>query len=325
MEYKDNNPSRIFIKEKKSKKEDEKDILKNFLLRIQLTYEDIIESEKPDFIIEFPNNLKVGCEVTRFYSDNKGRKFIAEWKRFAQKLKKELIGRNKNYRYIMGSVHFKKLQNLNSLINDEFFIKELADIVDNSYKNLKEPSKRLNTFVYGNFLIEELIDIPDERYKKFYSKMSINFIHSDDFKPISQTPKRLNFRHRNGKFNLIRENIDHIYLRNIYPDEQYLWWPSHLQSGEIPPTQKALEEIISKYNKKAGKYKIENLYQKWLIIFAEGLGLNDICCNVGHLEQKLIQETSYFTNIYVFDKFTESITQVYPVCANVFSGAARMI
>ena len=312
MEYKDSNPSRIFIKEEKSKKEDEKEILENFLLRLHLKYENIIDSEKPDFIIEFPNNLKVGCEVTRFYSDGKGRKFFAEWKRFAQKLKKELIGRNENYKYIMGSVHFKKLQNLDSLINDDFFIKELADIVDNSYKNLKEPSERLNTFVYGNYLIEEFIDIPDERYKKFYYKTNV-------------PPKKLNYRHRNGKFNLIRENIDHLYLRNIYPKDQYLWWPSHFQTGEMPPTQKAVEEIISKYNRKAGKYKIENLDQKWLIIFAEGLGLNDLCCNVGRLKQNIIEEISYFTNIYVFDKFTESITQVYPVCGNVFSGAARMI
>ena len=139
--YKDDYPSKIFLKDQKPKKEEEKEIVKNFLLRLQIKYIKITESEKPDLIIKFPDNLNVGCEVTKFYSDqfseknpNKGKKFFVEWKRFAQKLRDELLKRNEDYKYIHGVIHFKQKGNLNHLIYGDSFIKELVNIVDNNYR-----------------------------------------------------------------------------------------------------------------------------------------------------------------------------------------------
>ncbi|MDI6603509.1 MAG: hypothetical protein QME57_05450 [Patescibacteria group bacterium] len=281
--YKDDYASKIFLKDQEPKKEEEKEIVKNFLLRLQIEYIDIIESEKPDLIIKFPSNLNVGCEVTKYYSDqffeenpNKGKKFFVEWKRFAQKLRDELLKRNESYKHIYGVIHFKQKQNLNHLIYGDSFIRELVNIVDNNYMDLN-PSKGIYT-------------------------------HKIEGK----------------NFDLVRKYVEYIYLKNIYPKDQYLWWPAHLQSSLISNSEETVESIILHKNKLSSNYIRKNLSQKWLIIFAEGLGLNDICI-IGNLKQKIIDDVSYFSNIFIFDKFTETITQVYPEYEKVFDWSKKAI
>ena len=125
-------------------------------------------------------------------------------------------------------------------------------------------------------------------------------------------------------FNLVRKYVEYIYLNNIYPKDQYLWWPAHFQSGLISDSEETVEQIILHKNKLSSNYIAKNLSQKWLIIFAEGLGLNDVCI-VDKLKQKIIDDTSYFSNIFIFDKFTETITQVYPEYGKVFDWSAKAI
>ncbi len=179
IKYKDDYASNIFFDEVKLTKEEEKEIVRNFLLRLQIDYIDFVEFEKPDLIITFQDDLKVGCEVTKYFADpsRKGsisKKSFAEWKKFAQKLKKELIKRNKKYKYVYGAIHFKESKCTRLPLADNSFIKELVDIVDIYYTDVN-PSKIL-----------------------YSTKLSVS------------------------KFNLIKEFVDHIYLKNIYPKNQYL-------------------------------------------------------------------------------------------------------
>jgi len=132
-----------------------------------------------------------------------------------------------------------------------------------------------------------------------------------------------------NKFELIKEYVDHIFIENIYPVER-LWWPGHFQSGSIPDSREPVKEIIlADKNVKAKGYKKEGLDQRWLIIFAEGLGLNDVCFNVAPLKKEVIDEVEnadYFTNIYIFNIFpSQSIIQVYPRYCVVFSESERAI
>jgi hypothetical protein len=124
-------------------------------------------------------------------------------------------------------------------------------------------------------------------------------------------------------FNNIIKFVEHIFLENISPKHDYFWWPSHLQSGIIPNPQKPIENIISGKVKLSSDYE-KNFDQKWLIIFAEGLLVEDICI-LEHFKLNP-NEINYFTHIYVFNKFpTESITQLYPEYGKVFSASERKI
>lgn len=282
MKYKDDYASKIFFKDKKPTKEEEIEIVKNFLLRLQIEYTDIIKSERPDLIITFPSNLKVGCEVTKYYADpsSKGstsKKFFVKWKKFTQKLREELLKRNEDYNHVYGTIHFKESKKSESFIDNNSSIKELVDIVDSNYMDLK-PSKVLHT--------SKLVGRSFELAKKF---------------------------------------VDHIYLKNIYPKGQYLWWAAHLQTGEIPNSKEAVKLIILLKNKLSSNYTTKNLDKKWLIIFAEGLGLNDVCIIENLKQLRIIDKISYFLNIYIFDKFTEKICQVYPEYGKIFDWSERAI
>lgn len=282
MKHKDDYASKIFVNKPNTQKEEEKEIVKNFLKRVELEYENIIEYERPDFIIELPNDYNIGCEVTTFYSDtfssnkDKGKKFLSEWKRFAQKLRVKLLEKNESYKYIYGVIHFQTKGNVNSLIYNDSFIDELIYVVDNNYENIKNPSDYLD-------------------------------ISSIDY-----------------DLPLTKKNVDKIYLKNV-SSKDLLWFPAHLQSGLMPNSQETLENIIKIKNKKANQYKKDDLDHKWLLILAEGHALNDICI-AEPLKQEIIDSTSYFTRIFLHNKFPDDeIIQVYPEYKIISSSKSKNI
>jgi len=89
--YKEDYASKILNIEQKTNEEDELEILENFLVRLQYDDYEILDNDVqpgPDFIICFQNALKIGCEITRYYSDKFGKQFYKSWKDFAAELKK---------------------------------------------------------------------------------------------------------------------------------------------------------------------------------------------------------------------------------------------
>jgi hypothetical protein len=107
-----------------------------------------------------------------------------------------------------------------------------------------------------------------------------------------------------------------------------------LQSGEFITNESAVKVIIDKKNESSKSYK-EDYYQKWLIIYAGGIGLHDIFMeaqNVSFRQSELSLakidavlpnidinvSSSYFTHIILWDKFTEKIHLLFPYKRTIF-------
>lgn len=283
--FRDGYASQILNKNDKKTEDDELEIMTNFLRRLKCDYEILERADSPnskfagpDCIFCINNKIKVGCEITRYYSDRftnenaHGKYFYKKWRKFASELKEKLIRRNKSYKNIYGVIYFKKNAIFDSNILNTGFIESLVKVVDIYYKNLN-PS----------------------------FKVDLNKVGLDNLE-------------------FIKENVDCIFLENIEPEE-HLWWPAHLQSGKIVDSAVTIKNIIKDKNSKTKNYK-KDLDQKWLLIFAEGLGLNDVCSTITPLEIDFLNKIKekYFTNIYIFNIFpTQSITQIYPRYKVIFN------
>ena len=55
------------------------------------------------------------------------------------------------------------------------------------------------------------------------------------------------------------------------------------------------------------------------------MGLNDVCIIENLKQLRITDNISYFSNIYIFDKFTEKICQVYPEYGKIFNWSERAI
>ncbi len=67
---------------------------------------------------------------------------------------------------------------------------------------------------------------------------------------------------------LLAEHVDHIYLRDTTPETGVLWWPSHLQSGEVPDPTANLLEIMQEKDAVGHAYNWGNVAEKWLLIYS---------------------------------------------------------
>jgi hypothetical protein len=135
-------------------------------------------------------------------------------------------------------------------------------------------------------------------------------------------------------FPYLGKYIESIYFKDVYPEKDYLWWDGSLQSGSVISNKSAVQHIIDKKNQKAKKYK-SNYFQKWLLIYAGGLGLADIFIETDRNfirqggiylvelsdEQLLTSNkiaSDYFTHIIIWDKFTENIFLIFPYFKKIF-------
>lgn len=144
-------PSKIFENQYSSGKEEERDILKKFLLRLSCRDLNIEDSERPDFFLRFNSSFCVGCEITKFSNDQSSKgsiqqKFISQWRSFALKLTEQL--KKNDLEGIYGAIHFKE-SNLNiSELNDSQFIAELVKLV-----NLNKTVNRIDNFETDDYPI----------------------------------------------------------------------------------------------------------------------------------------------------------------------------
>ncbi len=86
--------------------------------------------------------------------------------------------------------------------------------------------------MYGDSFIRELVNIVDNNYIDLNLSKGV-YTHEIEGKNL----------------NLVRKYVEYIYLKNIYPKDQYLWWPAHLQSGLISDSEETVEGIILHKNK----------------------------------------------------------------------------
>ncbi len=144
------------------------------------------------------------------------------------------------------------------------------------------------------------------------------------------------------EFPLLSKYINHIFFENKSGKNNFLWWDARLQSGDIINDENATGNIISKKEKSSVGYS-NDFDQKWLIIFAAGLGLADIYSEykndskrqgtifVMNFENKeyehktLSISSTYFSHIYIWDKFNEKIFQVTPYYKKIFDYGEKTI
>jgi hypothetical protein len=103
-----------YLLAKRSGKKAEKQLVLEFLHRLQLKPKQVRSSERPDFRLFFPET-EVGLELTLLYSDttsrgSKDRQAFESWYRLALSLRQELI--SAGLPYVYGTVSFKNKEQL---------------------------------------------------------------------------------------------------------------------------------------------------------------------------------------------------------------------
>jgi hypothetical protein len=270
------------------------EIITQFLTRLQYTKYSLKASECPDFEIEL-NDHEIGVEVTKYFADygKKGsntQKKISEWKRSSQQLKDRLSEIDSRYNYIYGAIHFRKnVNNHREILNTGPF-NELLSLIENNKPDKTEAKS---------------VAISNEIYP------------------------------------FLSQYIESIYLLNTFPETKYLWWDSSLQAGEVINNKNAIQFIVEK-KEVASKSYTKNYFQKWLIIYAGGIGLHDIYLStsetvyrqgkVGLLrERDSVQfyndayKSEYFSHIFIWDKYTETIYLACPYFKKIFDYGKREI
>lgn len=286
--------SEILLTIQRDTKAEEEEIIKQFLTRLQYSAINIVTSECPDFEVQIKNDV-IGIEVTKYYSDftkngSKTQKTISEWKRFAKKLKAKLIRINSKYDFLYGSIHFHK--------------------GTNNYQEL----------------------LSDANFSEFVTLLENNVLNDDEQITVTVSQET---------YPTLSKRIISILLWNTSLGNKYLWWDSSLQSGEVIKNNKAIDFIIEKKETSSKKYKA-NYFQKWLIIYAGGTALHDMHLNTSglsyrqgkvtlsqindtsQLEQKNYK-TEYFSHIFIWDKYTETIYLLYPYHKKIFDYAEKAI
>jgi hypothetical protein len=276
-------------------KAQETQIVQEFLTRLQYSPDTFASTESPDFEISIGSKT-IGVEVTKYYADftksgSKAQGDFSEWIRFARKLKESLQKIDPAFDRLYGAVHFRQGRIL--------------------YKTLLEKG-----------VIQEFVMLLRSNPETDEEGISVRL--SGDTYPVLSTV------------------IESVYLRNMFPETKYLWWNSRLQSGQVMSSDSALEHIIAKKEIAAKKYKT-GYAQKWLIIYAGGLSLHDMyptepttMLRQGKVMVKPIQpdasfvefspvHSDYFTHIFIWDKFTEMIYQLYPYFKKIFDYGERKI
>lgn len=287
--------SDFFINIHTDTKIEEREIIEQFLQRLQYQNYELEERERPDFTASIDAS-SIGIEITKYYSDfskkgSKMQKNLIEWKNFALSLKQRIETTNYELSSVYGAVHFK---------DEKFDFKTLLS--HDYYNELIKSIKQSNVLDIGNVSFQ-----------------------------ISET-----------EFPLLSKYINQIYFENKSEAKDFLWWDGRLQSGDLINDENAVANIISKKEKASAGYS-NDFDQKWLIIFAAGLGLADIYSeynndskrqgsvfvmsfeNKEYKTKSFSTTSAYFTHIYIWDKFHEKIFQVAPYYKKIFDYGEKTI
>lgn len=121
------------------------------------------------------------------------------------------------------------------------------------------------------------------------------------------------------------QHVSHIYLRDTRPETDILWWPAHLQSGLIEDPRERLIAIVSDKNSAARNYLWKKSTEKWLVIFSASEGVSDMVGLYSNPEIRDKLGDLVFDKVYVWNKFFESIDEIYPEFKNLFSAGSELL
>lgn len=117
---------------------------------------------------------------------------------------------------------------------------------------------------------------------------------------------------------LLRRMVEHMYVRVFPSEDRLLWWCSDLQSGPVADPSQAIEAAVIEKQEKARSYRWGTAHERWLLIYAAGEGLADLVIGV---KDPKIGEPTPFTQIFLWDKFSETIHSLSPKFAAIFTEA----
>ena len=146
-------------------------------------------------------------------------------------------------------------------------------------------------------------------------KLVTELVHlSKAFFPATET---VSFPHKD--FPLLSKLISQVRItRN--DETGILWRYSHLQSGEVNDPTRRLIQIVKAKNRSALDYAWRDSSLRWLTIYAEAKMLADHA----HLTaDPLISGTVagvQFSHIYLWDKFSEDIFEIFPSFRTICNG-----
>ena len=98
-----------------------------------------------------------------------------------------------------------------------------------------------------------------------------------------------------------------------------LWWPAHLQSGEVPALDGAVVEAVCAKGKLAATFDWKDADEKLLLLVAEARGLTDV---MGYAREIKLptHPTLPFTWVLIWDRFSEDIWAIFPNYAIICNG-----
>jgi hypothetical protein len=117
---------------------------------------------------------------------------------------------------------------------------------------------------------------------------------------------------------LLRRTVEHMYVRVFPSGDRLLWWCSDLQSGPVADPSQAIEAAVIEKQEKARSYRWGAAHERWLLIYAAGEGLADLATSV---KDPKIGEPTPFTQVFLWDKFPETIHSLSPKFAAIFTEA----
>jgi len=123
---------------------------------------------------------------------------------------------------------------------------------------------------------------------------------------------------------LLAKHVNRIYLRDTSPQPDVLWWPSHLQTGEVKTSSATLIDIVREKNRVGITYEWGNVDEKWLLIYGGAAGIADMIVLPSDFNADKLPNTC-FDRIYIWDKFFESIHEIYPHICEVFSPEVKVL
>lgn len=123
---------------------------------------------------------------------------------------------------------------------------------------------------------------------------------------------------------LLAEHVDHIYLRDTTPEPGVLWWPSHLQAGEVGDPTASLVKIIEEKNVVGSTYDWGNVAEKWLLIYSGASGITDMIIFPSDFSTDQLPRVC-FDRVYIWDRFFESIHEIYPNFCEVVSARSNVL
>ena len=117
---------------------------------------------------------------------------------------------------------------------------------------------------------------------------------------------------------LLRRIVEHMYVRIFPSEDRLLWWCSDLQSGPVADPSQAIKATVIEKQEKARSYKWGTAHERWLLIYAAGEGLVDLATGI---KDPKIGEPTPFTQVFLWDKFSETIHSLSPKFAAIFTEA----